>query len=71
MKDEKSDPMYVIGSTGCHMVEVRKLDEGNKKNILYPHHKWPTYTAKLSDVTYQNFHKMTIIIPVLFLTPVL
>jgi len=31
MKDEKSDQMYVIGSTRCHMAEVRKVDEGNKK----------------------------------------
>jgi len=52
--------MYVIGSTVCHMVEVRKLDEGDKKtdrSILHPHHKWPTYIVMLSAVTYQNLFK--------------
>ena len=66
MKDE--------GSAGCHTVEARKQDEGNKKTegpILHPHHTWPTYIVKLSAVTYQNLHKMRTIMLVLFLTPVL
>jgi hypothetical protein len=56
------------------MVEVRKMDEGNKKTkgaILHPHHTWPTYIVKFSAVIFQNLHKMRTIMLVLFLTPVL
>jgi len=66
--------MYITGSAGCHMVEIRKMDEGNKKTkgpILHPHHTWPTYIVKLSAVIFQNLHKMRTIMLVLFLTPVL